>query len=124
MTDEKTTQDVDDSRIPPYDDRTTGPEDSNAPSRETVAKQLAETDAGNPGATTSPASERPVRDGEVTDREPESPKGVGSSENRSAEKVAKQDEAGRDDAGTKGATDRPVGTSTARDTTGVDADRD
>jgi hypothetical protein len=33
---------------------------------------------------------------------------------------AEEDEAGREDLGTKGESDRPVGTSTARDSTGVD----
>jgi hypothetical protein len=43
------------------------------------------------------------------------------SPNRSGEDVAKQeDEAGREDLGTKGQSERPVGTSTARDSTGVD----
>jgi hypothetical protein len=49
------------------------------------------------------------------------PKDVGESDTRSAEDVAKrEDEAGREDLGEKGPMDRPVGTSTARDVTGVD----
>jgi hypothetical protein len=43
----------------------------------------------------------------------------GESVTRSAEDVG-EDEAGRDATGTKGASDRPKGESTARDRTGVD----
>ena len=47
--------------------------------------------------------------------------GVGESVSRRGEDVDKQeDEEGRDDAGTKGASDRPVGTSDERDETSVD----
>lgn len=49
------------------------------------------------------------------------PAGVGESLTRGAEDVAKQErEAGRVHTGTKGATERPTGTSTGRDVTGVD----
>ncbi len=52
--------------------------------------------------------------------EADSPKDVGTSESRSGEDIAKGDkEAGRQDTGTSGGTDRPTGTSTARDVTGV-----
>ncbi len=56
-----------------------------------------------------------------TDMEATSALGVGESMTRRGEDVAKQeDEEGRDDAGTKGASDRPVGTSDERDETSVD----
>ena len=52
--------------------------------------------------------------------EADSPKDVGTSESRSGEDIPKgEKEAGRQDRGTSGGTDRPVGTSTARDVTGV-----
>jgi hypothetical protein len=56
-----------------------------------------------------------------TDMEAESPLGVGVSMTRRGEDVEKQeDEPGREDAGTKGPTDRPVGVSDERASTGVD----
>ena len=52
--------------------------------------------------------------------EAESPKGVETSESRSGEDVAKGDkEAGRQDTGPSGGANRPSGTSTARDVTGI-----
>ncbi len=52
--------------------------------------------------------------------ETDSPKGVGTSESRSAEDTAKgEKEAGREDTGPSGGAGRPSGTSTARDVTGV-----
>jgi hypothetical protein len=52
----------------------------------------------------------------------ESPKGVGESVSRRGEDIVEDEgkEPGRVDLGTKGASERPVGTSTARDSTGVD----
>jgi len=52
----------------------------------------------------------------------DNPKDVGESQTRSGEDMKDDDgkEPGREDKGSKGATDRPVGTSTARDFTGVD----
>ncbi|MGI8478213.1 MAG: hypothetical protein ACR2OO_17845 [Thermomicrobiales bacterium] len=47
-------------------------------------------------------------------------KGVGESQTRRGEEMAGK-EAGRQDAGFQGPTKRPVGTSTARDSTGVGA---
>jgi hypothetical protein len=45
----------------------------------------------------------------------------GLSTTKSGEETgADEDEAGREDLGTKGESERPVGTSTARDSTGVD----
>jgi len=57
----------------------------------------------------------------ATDMDAESRFGVGVSTTRRGEDVGKQeDEPGREDAGTKGASDRPYGTSDARDSTSVD----
>ncbi len=49
-------------------------------------------------------------------------KGVGESQTRRGEDMKGDEgkESGREDAGTKGTSERPVGTSTARDVTGVD----
>jgi hypothetical protein len=56
-----------------------------------------------------------------TDTEAESPLGVGVSMTRRGEDVERQeDEPGREDAGTRGPTDRPVGVSDERASTGVD----
>ena len=61
---------------------------------------------------------------EVTDEEPDSPQGVGESVTRRGEDVVKDEgkEPGRHDAGVELPSERPVGTSTPRDTTGVDPD--
>jgi hypothetical protein len=45
---------------------------------------------------------------------------VGESTTRRAEDIAKEKEPGRQDTGTEGDANRPTGTSTARDATGVD----
>ncbi len=52
----------------------------------------------------------------------DAPKDAGKSQTRSGEDVVKHEgkEPGRKDAGTQGKTERPVGTSTARDATGID----
>ncbi|MEW6154388.1 MAG: hypothetical protein AB1673_10435 [Actinomycetota bacterium] len=126
-----------DRLIPPYDDRSrgTGSSQSSRDLRETVERQLAETDGpGRPGATSSPADERPVGAGEVshgsrgagqataTDPYATSAQGVGQSMTRRGEDVKKQEgsEPGRTDEGTKGQSQRPHGTSDERDSTGVD----
>ena len=58
-----------------------------------------------------------------TDMEAESPLGVGVSMTRRGEDVEKQeDEPGREDTGTKGPSDRPVGVSDERASTSVDPD--
>ena len=57
----------------------------------------------------------------VTKNHSGNPKDVGKTTSRRGEDVAKQEkEPGRKDLGSKGKTNRPVGTSTARDSTGVD----
>lgn len=56
------------------------------------------------------------------ERDSNPPKDVGESQTRSGEEISDDEgkEPGRKDAGSKGAAERPVGTSTARDFTGVD----
>ena len=90
--------------------------------RESVERQLQHTAPGT--GTASPARERPVDESEVTDEEPDSPHGVGESVTRRGEDVEQDEgkEPGRHDAGVEYPAERPVGTSTPRDTTGVDPD--
>jgi hypothetical protein len=58
-----------------------------------------------------------------TDTEARSPLGVGESMTRRGEDIGKQeDEPGREDVGTKGPSDRPVGVSDERASTSVDPD--
>lgn len=89
------------------------------------------TDAGSSKSDRAAGVER-MLDGDEAPN-PETPNEPGAASSApGAENVADQDtqrgedvsaedgkEAGREDAGTQGATDRPVGTSNARDTTGV-----
>ncbi|MEO6207064.1 MAG: hypothetical protein ABIP77_03825 [Candidatus Limnocylindrales bacterium] len=57
----------------------------------------------------------------LMDDETRSPKGVGDSDSRRGEDESKGNkEPGREDTAPGGPTDRPTGTSTARDMTGVD----
>jgi hypothetical protein len=123
------------NNAPPYEGRTTGSSEDQA-SEEltgTVERQLAETKAGRPGATASPAVEQPVGAGEVaagaagageqtaTRADAATPQGVGTSTTRRGEDVVTDDgEDGRHRTGTQGQSGRPVGTSTARDSTGID----
>ncbi|MEA2842349.1 MAG: hypothetical protein QOJ69_20 [Actinomycetota bacterium] len=74
-------------------------DDDEAPESETPKT------SDSPGSATAPGAEN-----------------VGDQDTQRGEDVSAEDgkEAGREDAGTKGATNRPVGTSDARDTTGVD----
>lgn len=94
---------------------------SKAERRASVEEQLAETKGTRPGGA-SPADEQPVHPDDVTDAEPETPLGVGTSTTRRGEDLADDDgkEPGRHDAGTQGESDRPVGVSDERDSTGVD----
>ena len=107
--------------VPPYEGRTDA-ENSSSELAASVERQLADTKTGRPGATASPADEQLVREDEVTDKVPDSPKGVGESINRRGEDVAddKPKEAGRQDAGTEGESQRPVGVSDERDLSSVD----
>jgi hypothetical protein len=99
----------------------------------TVERQLDETKTGRPGATSSPAQESAVGAGEVsqgaggagdqtaTNATAETPLGVGTSTTRRGEDVVEEDgEDGRYRTGTQGQSQRPVGESTARDSTGID----
>jgi hypothetical protein len=121
--------------VPPYDGRTTGSNDGEVSDdlTGTVERQLEETKSGRPGATSSPAQESPVGAGEVsggaagtgdqtaTSTDASTPLGVGASMTRSGEDVVEEEgEDGRQTTGTQGQTQRPVGTSTPRDSTSID----
>ena len=125
---------LDPANIPPYDGRTTGQSDDLGDDLTgTVERQLAHTKTGRPGATSSPAEESPVGAGEVatgsagagdqtaTRADAATPKGVGTSTTRRGEDVVDEDgQDGRHRTGTQGESQRPVGESTARDSTGID----
>ncbi|CAN5715822.1 hypothetical protein BH20ACT2_BH20ACT2_24330 [soil metagenome] len=105
--------------VPPYEGRGGGEETGGGAS---VERQLADTKTDEAkGQTSSPADERPPRaeDDDGADTEPEPAEGVGESQATGGEDTGR-DEAGRHDAGTQGQTDRPTGTSDARDRTGID----
>ena len=124
----------DPANVPPYEGRTTGqPDELSEDLTGTVERQLAETKTGRPGATASPAEERPVGAGAVatgsagageqtaTRADAATPGGVGTSTTRRAEDVVDEDgQDGRHRTGTQGESQRPVGESTARDSTGID----
>lgn len=81
---------------------------------------MASKDRGkNPDKAADKSTTKDSRDS-VTRKEAGSPQNAGKSTTRRGEDVAKQEkEAGRFGAGTEGKTQRPVGKSTARDSTGV-----
>jgi hypothetical protein len=123
--------------VPPYEGRTTGFQDDETSDalEGTVERQLAETKTGNPGATSSPAQESPVRADEVgggsagagdqtaTSTDASTPLGVGTSTtgNRQGEDIVEDEgEDGRHETGTQGQSQRPVGTSDSRDSTSID----
>jgi len=121
--------------VPPDEGRSTGASDSESSEAltGTVERQLAETKTGNPGATSSPAQESPVHADEVavgsagagdqtaTRADAATPHDVGTSSTRRAEDVVEEEgEAGRHTTGTQGQSQRPVGVSTASDSTGID----
>jgi hypothetical protein len=123
----------DPSNVPPYAGRSTGEGEIAEELRGTVERQLAETKTGSPGATASPADESPVQASEVppgsagagestaTDTQATTPLGVGTSTTRRGEDVVEDEgEDGRFKTGTQGESQRPVGESTARDSTGID----
>ena len=116
--------DVEDKMVPPYDGRSKaeGETESSRALKDSIGRQMAETHGPGTGATTSPMQESPVQPGDMTAGEPEDPYGVGESQTRRGEDVKKEEgtEPGRQDLGTKGQSDRPYGTSTQRDSTGVD----
>lgn len=120
--------------VPPYEGRSTGrSDDLGEELTGTIDRQLAETKTGRPGATASPAHEHPVGEGAVargsagageqtaTRADAATPGGIGTSTTRRGEDVVEEEgEDGRSTTGTQGASQRPVGTSTPRDSTGVD----
>ena len=102
---------------PPYDDRQTEMKEGYDRHTEKVFHGADDVPAG-PGREVSDEEREGVP---PTDTEAESPLGVGVSMTRRGEDVGEQeDEPGRDDAGTRGPTDRPVGVSDERASTGVD----
>ena len=124
----------DPENVPPYEGRSTGrSDDLGEELTGTVERQLDATKTGNPGATSSPAVESPVQGGEVpggsagagqqtaTRADAATPGDVGTSTTRRGEDVVGDDgEDGRYRTGTQGESERPVGESTPRDSTGID----
>ena len=103
--------------VPPYEGRRTEASEDQAEQMDKVFNRVDEVPPG-PGREISDVEREGVG---PTDTEATSALGVGESLSRRGEDVDKQeDEEGRDDAGTKGASDRPVGTSDERDETSVD----
>jgi hypothetical protein len=103
--------------VPPYEGRQTEMKDGYDRHTEKVFHGADDVEPG-PGRVISDEE----RDGvPPTDIEARSPLGVGVSMTRRGEDVEKQeDEPGREDTGTRGPTDRPVGVSDERSSTGVD----
>ena len=124
--------------VMPYDEvrqKSRGDSESSEALTGTIQRQLAETDPGKgAGDSYSPATESPVSEEEVahgaagagdqspTDATATSPHGVGPSETRSGEDIVKEEGEGpdRQTVGTKGESERPVGKSTPRDSTGIE----
>jgi hypothetical protein len=103
--------------VPPYEGRQTEAKDSHDEHMDKVFDGVDEVPAG-PGREISDEEREGVG---PTDTEATSALGVGESMTRRGEDVDRQeDEEGRDDAGTQGASDRPVGVSDERDQTSVD----
>jgi hypothetical protein len=103
--------------VPPYEGRRTEASEDQAEQMDKVFNRVDEVPPG-PGREISDEEREGVG---PTDTEATSALGVGESLSRRGEDVDKhEDEEGRDDAGTKGASDRPVGTSDERDATSVD----
>ncbi len=88
---------------------------------DSVSRQLENSAPGAAGQTASPANESPVSPDEVTDDAPETAHGVGASTTRQGNEMVDKDgkEAGREDTGTSGGTNRPTGTSDERDSSGA-----
>ncbi|MBB3733314.1 hypothetical protein [Nonomuraea dietziae] len=77
--------------------------------------------AGSPGPGRE-SSEEEQAGVSSTDTEARSPQGVGQSPSRQGEEIAQEEqEAGRETVGVKGESQRPYGTSTPEDATGVGA---
>ena len=103
--------------VPPYEGRQTEMKDSYEEHTEKVFHGADDVPPG-PGREISEEEREGVP---PTDMDAESPLGVGVSMTRRGEDVDKQEpEPGRDETGTKGPADRPVGTSDERDSTSVD----
>jgi hypothetical protein len=103
--------------VPPYEGRRTEASEDQAEQMGRVFDRVDEVPPG-PGREISDEEREGVG---PTEMEATSALGVGESITRRGEDVDRQeDEPGRDDAGTKGPSDRPVGTSDERDSTSVD----
>ena len=103
--------------VPPYEGRRTEASEDQAEQMDKVFNRVDEVPPG-PGREISDEEREGVG---PSDTEATSALGVGESLSRRGEDVDRQeDEEGRDDAGTKGPSDRPVGTSDERDSTSVD----
>jgi hypothetical protein len=102
------------SAVPPYEGRTA---ERDEPAKGTARAWGSEPPAKEPE---QPGQEETPADAEMA------PEGVGASMTRGGEEVVREDgkEPGREDTGTKGPSGRPTGTSTARDSTGVDTDEE
>jgi hypothetical protein len=103
--------------VPPYEGRQTEAKDSHDEHMEKVFDRVDEVPPG-PGREISDEEREGVG---PTDMDATSALSVGESMTRRGEDVDKQeDEEGREETGTKGPSDRPVGTSDERDSTSVD----
>jgi hypothetical protein len=106
-------------RVPPYEGRQTEMKEGYEEHTEKVFHGADDVPPG-PGREISDEEREGVP---PTDTEATSPLGVGVSMTRRGEDVDKQEpEPGREDAGAKGASDRPVGVSDERASTSVDPD--
>jgi hypothetical protein len=105
--------------VPPYEGRRTEASEDHDEQMDKVFDRVDEVPPG-PGRVISDEEREGVPS---TDTEATSPLGVGESINRRAEDVARQeDEEGREDTGTQGESDRPVGVSDERASTSIDPD--
>jgi hypothetical protein len=105
--------------VPPYEGRQTEMKEGYEEHTEKVFHGADDVPSG-PGREISDEEREGVG---PTDMEATSALGVGESMTRRGEDVDKQeDEPGRDETGTKGPSDRPVGSSDERDSTSVDPD--
>jgi hypothetical protein len=105
--------------VPPYDGRQTEAKEGHDEHMDKIFNRVDEVEP-RPGREISEEEREGVG---PTDMEATSALGVGESISRRGEDVSKQeDEEGRDDAGTQGPSERPVGTSDERDSTSVDPD--
>jgi hypothetical protein len=103
--------------VPPYEGRQTQAKEGLDEHMDKVFDRVDEVPPG-PGREVSDEEREGVP---TTDTEATSPLGVGESMSRRGEDIARQeDERGREDTGTQGPSDRPVGVSDERDSTAVD----